>query len=343
METEWVTCMSFGFLSACLFYYFYQEASNSHTIIKAIDHGKMKGVAEVLRSDTPPGKKILVHGKLVADLPRSNPGTISEYHSSESYHYGTGIHPRSEKIRPKKFYTNKVYLADMQNDLKRLELQNFLGTFREVEFLQLEKEKTKPHDSFLFGNILSNLVNIPIGIIGGVFHIRLKGTALGSADRSLVLRMDTPLFMVGSVSVSEFSSSAKFLFPQKFIANSLSSLRSKLESDRNLNIIKACAMGLGTLVCLRYFFKLLSTRIVESGYVSVQSDSFQRHKSSIDQLDFQLTCIICETRLKTEILLPCGHCVFCAVCFYEYVYKMHKNKCPMCKLQFTDRLKINYV
>jgi len=48
--------------------------------------------------------------------------------------------------------------------------------------------------------------------------------------------------------------------------------------------------------------------------------------------DDDIACVICLENRKEELVLPCGHLVFCAGCRIDYT----DTKCPTCRKPFTQ-------
>lgn len=44
-----------------------------------------------------------------------------------------------------------------------------------------------------------------------------------------------------------------------------------------------------------------------------------------------MCCVICLSNLKTWMIFPCNHLVFCEGCKDNYLNVERNNKCPICK------------
>eukprot|EP01035_Chromulina_nebulosa_P024765 gene24766-32252_t len=52
------------------------------------------------------------------------------------------------------------------------------------------------------------------------------------------------------------------------------------------------------------------------------------------------TCIICMTRLRNVLFLPCSHCCVCKECNEKSKFSLYE--CPICKSTVQSRLKVLY-
>lgn len=66
----------------------------------------------------------------------------------------------------------------------------------------------------------------------------------------------------------------------------------------------------------------------------------ERYKKELKDLEtvHQLMCKICMTELSDCIIRPCKHFVCCENC----ISQLQDNKCPMCRQDFVDYLKVYY-
>ena len=75
--------------------------------------------------------------------------------------------------------------------------------------------------------------------------------------------------------------------------------------------------------------------IISEQYENRELNELTHYDCSIVEVRDETICSICKTNQANIILSPCGHKCIC----YECSTLMQNNKCPLCRIQITTKLK----
>ena len=74
--------------------------------------------------------------------------------------------------------------------------------------------------------------------------------------------------------------------------------------------------------------------------IQTKKNEIKKTKSELKTLQDKLTCIICNTRNRDSIILPCNHLYCCSLCAYRTMYSSNRPCCAICRRLIDKHKKI---
>lgn len=219
--------------------------------------------------------------------------------------------------------------------LRRAPIECLVGQNPDVEWFFTEEDKLFSKTT-KFIKKDKGFFSKAFDFLSQIFAFKQEFLVLGLEEKEFGLKFGCSIGVLGDIIYNKRENSLRIDNPMYFFKDKnvlLNRLNEYLQKSKKKLLLFSCA------VLSLFFLKI---------YLLLSNDNNSHRGKNLfpgneiyTNMDENLSCPICRSKIKSIVLLPCKHLSFCEDCYHRLDEK--KRVCPCCKQEFNNFYKIYVV